>query len=210
MKKASGKSNIDIVKGYLQGERPFVQVGYTGGADKYIIRKEGETWADSSGKQWVHQDGVTKTVTPLMDMIREETNDKCKKCNREIRWGNKYDRKMFNKTGRCFDCLIEEETELRIKGQFKLYESKKLLENELSYLKDVKQKLRESKEYVKSEQKLTFVNSNGMVEEWSNQARQELEKSIKKDWVTCLKKITLAEAQLKKVTDEINRVLEPV
>jgi hypothetical protein len=53
MKRAQGKSNIDIIKGYVAGERPFLQVGYTGDADKYIIRKEGETWTDASGKQWI-------------------------------------------------------------------------------------------------------------------------------------------------------------
>jgi hypothetical protein len=28
MKKASGKSNLSIVRNYLNGERPFIQVGY--------------------------------------------------------------------------------------------------------------------------------------------------------------------------------------
>ena len=209
MKKASGKSNIDIVKNYLSGERPFIQVGYTGDVNKYIIRKEGETWSDSGGKNWIQTKSGPQTVTPLMDMIREETNDKCACCSREIRWGNKYDRKMFNKTTKCFDCLVEEETQLRIKGQYKLYETRKLLENELSYLKDIKQKLKESIEYLKSEKKITFVNSNGLVEEWTNDARVGLEKNVQKDWVLCLKKIESAETELKKVNDEINRVLEP-
>jgi hypothetical protein len=84
-----------------------------------------------------------------------------------------------------------------------------LLENELSYLNDVRQKLKESKEYMKTEQKITFMNSNGIVEEWSNDARLQLANSVQKDWVTCLKKIKSAEAELKKVNDEINRVLKP-
>jgi hypothetical protein len=210
MKKATGKSNIEIVKNYLSGTRPFVQVGYVGDSDKYIIRKEGETWADADGKQWIQKENGPQTVTPIMDIIREEINDKCTKCGKEIRWGSKQDRKMFHKTTKCLDCLVEEETQMRIDGTFKLYETKKLLENELSYLNDIKQKLRESKEYLKTEQKLTFVNSNGMVEEWDNVARQGLEKSIQKDWVTCLKKITVAEAELKKVNAELNKKLESV
>lgn len=209
MKKASGKSNIDIVRNYLSGERPFVQVGYTGDADKYIVRKEGETWTDSSGKNWIQTSSGPQTVTRVMDIIREETNDRCENCNREIRWGNKYDRKMFNRTKKCFDCLVEEETNMRLRGQFKLYETKKLIENELSYLKDIKQKLKESKEYLNSEasKTLTYVNSTGMVEEWSNEARKELQDNVQKDWVTCLKKIKAAEEELKKVNDEISRVL---
>ncbi len=116
---------------------------------------------------------------------------------------------MFYKTKKCFDCLIEEETQLRIKGQFKLYETKKLLENEISYLNDVRQKLKESKEYLASDasKTLTYVNSNGFVEEWDNVSRQELTESIEKDFKNCLKKIKSAEKELKKTNDAINKVL---
>lgn len=209
MKRAGGKRNIDIVKGYLDGERPFIQVGYVGDKDKYIIRKEGETWTDASGKNWIQTKTGPQAVTRVMDIIREEMNDKCTACNREIRWGTKQDRKMYYRTKKCLDCLALEETNLRAKGQFKLYETKKLLENELSYLADVKQKLRESKNYLESEDSrtMTWVNSTGMVEEWSNEARSDLQKHVQKDWVTCLKKIKSAEKELKKVNEEIDKVL---
>lgn len=210
MKRASGKSNIDIVKGYLDGERPFIQVGYTGDKDKYIIRKEGETWTDSSGKNWIQTSTGPQAVTRVMDIIREEMNDKCECCGREIRWGTKQDRKMYYRTKKCFDCLVDEETQLRIKGKFKLYETKKLLENELSYLNDIKQKLRQSKDYLESEDSktMTWVNSTGMVEEWSNEARDDLKKHVQKDWVTCLKKMKAAEKELKKINDEINKIVD--
>ena len=209
MKRASGKRNIDIVKGYLDGERPFIQVGYVGDKDKYIIRKEGETWTDASGKNWIQTKTGPQAVTRVMDIIREEMNDKCACCGREIRWGSKHDRKMYYKTKKCFDCLIEEETQLKIKGQYKLYETKKMLENELSYLKDIKQKLKESKDYLASEasKTMTYVNSTGLVEEWSNEARAELQKYVEKDWVACLKKMTAAEKELKKVNDSIDDLL---
>jgi hypothetical protein len=201
--------NTDIIKSYLAGERPYVKVGYTGDKDKYIIRKVGETWTDSAGKQWIEKESGPQTVTRVMDIIREEVNDKCTCCGMEIRWGKKRVYKMFYKTKKCFDCLIEEETQLRVKGQFKLYETKKLLENEISYLNDIRQKLKESKEYLASDasKTLTYVNSNGLVEEWDNVSRQELTESIEKDFKTCLKKIKLAEKELKKTNDTINKVL---
>lgn len=209
MKRAQGKSNIDIVKGYLDGERPFLQVGYTGD-DKYIIRQENETWTDSSGKQWIQTKSGPQAVTRVMDIVREEMNDKCECCKKEIRWGTRQDRKMFYRTKKCLDCIAKEETALRIKGQYKLYETKKLIENELSYLLDIKQKLRESKDYLESDDSktLTWANQTGMVEEWSNEARGELKKNIQKDWVTCLKKIKSAEKELKKVNEEINKIID--
>ena len=101
------------------------------------------------------------------------------------------------------------ETNLRINGKFKLYETKKLIENEISYLNDIRQKLKESKDYLASEDSktLTYANSNGMVEEWSNEARDDLIKKVNKDFVTCLKKIKSAQKELKKTDAEINKVL---
>jgi hypothetical protein len=207
MKRANGKSNIDIVRGYLNGERPFIQVGYSPESEKYVIRQVGEEWTDSSGTKWKQTESGPQTVTRVMDMVREALNDKCSCCGREIRWGNHLDKKMFYKTKKCYDCVVEEEHQLRIKGQFKLYETKKLIENELSYLNDVKGYLRDSKEYLKEHKVLTFVNSNGHVEEWSNESRQELMRNLKKDWVTCLRKIRDAEAELAKVNAEIAKAL---
>lgn len=202
------KKNIDIVQDYLNGERPFVKIGYTGDVDKYIIRKVGERWTDANGKEWEQKDYGPSAVTRVGDIIREEMAEKCTCCNREVKWGSKLDRKMYYKTKKCFDCLVEEETTLRLRGQYKLYENRKIIENELSYLEDVKKKLKESKEYLKNNKTISFVNSNGFLEEWSNEARGELMENIKKDFVTCLKKIKDAKKELEKVNIEINKVLE--
>lgn len=203
--------NSEIIQHYLDGTRPYIKVGYTSDKDKFIIRKIGERWVDGSGKEWEQKEYGPVAVTRVSDIIRAEMNEKCSCCKREIRWGSRHDRKMYFKTKKCFDCLVEEETQLRLKGKFKLYEAKKLLENELSYLNDIKQKVKESKEYLASDgsKKLTFVNSNGLVEEWDNNVRSELAASIEKDWKTCLKKIKEGEKELKKINNEINSVLTP-
>lgn len=203
------KKNIDIVRDYLNGERPYIKVGYTGEMDKYIIRKVGERWTDASGKEWEQKDYGPAAVTRVSDIIREETEQKCSCCQREIRWGSRQDRKMFFKTKKCLDCTVEEETQLRLKGKFKLYETKKILENELSYLGDIRAKLKESKEYLETHDKIEFPNGNGIMETWSNESRDELLEGVKKDFVTCLKKIKAAEKELKKVNDEISKVLAP-
>lgn len=195
--------NIDIVKSYVAGERPFVKVGYTGDINKYIIRKEGETWTDSSGKNWIHKNGVTKTVTRVMDIIREEINQKCTECKCEIRWGSRHDSKIHAKTGMCMDCLIKAETQLRVEGKYKAYEKKKMLSNELAHLKSLKKHIEDSKTYLEEHKVFTFVNSNGLVEEWDNEASDNVRKSLKKDFAKCLKEIRRVETELKVVTDEL-------
>jgi hypothetical protein len=136
-------------------------------------------------------------------MVREATLQKCSKCNREIRWGTKQDERMHAKTGMCFDCLIEEETTMRIKGKYKPYEKKKMLNNELSYLLEIKEYLTDSKRYLKEHNVFTYVNSNGLVEEWDNVARDDVLKNIKKDYTRCLKEIRRVKAELKMVEGEL-------
>jgi hypothetical protein len=55
-----GKSNIDIVKDYLAGERPFIQIGYSG--ESY--HKEGEIWVDNKGVQWKKENGKAVRLKP--------------------------------------------------------------------------------------------------------------------------------------------------
>lgn len=197
------RSNISIVQSYLNNERPFVKVGYTGDINKYIIRKEGETWTDANGKNWIHQNGVTKTVTRVMDIIREEINQKCTECKCEIRWGSRHDSKIHAKTGMCMDCLIKMETQLRVTGKYKAYEKKKMLENEKSQIEESLKYLTESKQYIKEHKVFTYVNSNGLTEEWSGHSIKNLMATIQKDLVKGRKELKRVITELNVVTDEL-------
>ena len=106
---------------------------------------------------------------------------------------------MHAKTGMCLECLTDYETQLRLKGVYKEYEQNKLLQNQLSYLKDIKQKLEEAKEYA-AKNTFTFVNSNGLVEEWDNVARGQLLKNLEVDYKACLKAVKDTEKEIKKLT----------
>lgn len=199
------KSNIEIVKDYLNGERPLTVVGYAAPAEqKHSV---GERWTDSRGREWEQKENGPVRVTKVIDIVRAEFDDRCSDCGCEIRWGSRHDRKFFNKTGKCFDCLIKEETDLRIKGQYVLYERKKILNNQRTYLLDIRAKLREAFDFTKEHKELTYVNSNGFVERWENNARDDLLKNIRKDFITCLKAIREVEDSLKKVEDEISTAL---
>lgn len=199
------KSNIEMVRDYLKGDRPITIVGYEEPAEqKHDV---GERWTDSSGREWEQKENGPTRVTKVIDIVRAEMDDRCSVCGCEIRWGSRHDRKFYNKTGKCFDCLIKEETDLRIKGQYKLYEHKKILENQRTYLLDIRSKLREAFDFTKEHKELTYVNSNGFVERWENDARDDLLKSLKKDFVACLKAIRNVETELKNAEAEIASVL---
>jgi hypothetical protein len=207
MKKAKNISNIQIVKNYLDGERPVLQVGYSGDEEDKKVRELGEIWTDSRDRTWRKTEYGRSSVTPVMDLINAENKKVCKCCKADIRWGSKQDEKIYNKTQMCFDCLIEYETNIRVKGKWKEYETKKVFENQLSYVIDVKQKIKDSLDYTKKTRVLTFVNSNGHVEEWEDNRRDELLKDLKKDHVKCLKTIKKIEAEIKKLDEALNECL---
>ena len=148
MKRATGKSNIDIVKDYVAGVRPFIQVGYEGNAKKY--RKEGEKWADTNGTEWQRFNGKNIRLTKTQgDIIREAIGDglNCKKCGLQYKWGSKHDVKFLRRTGLCSACLIDYETQLRILGIYEDYEQYHLASHELGFLKDAQEKIKETIAY---------------------------------------------------------------
>lgn len=186
------KSNIDIVKDYLSGTRPFIMVGYQ---PKAIRRKDGEEWVDVSGQRWVQRNGYKTKVNEQANMIREVSRRKCS-CGQDITFGNKLDEKFFAKTGKCYNCLIEEETRLRVLGVFPHYEKYKLLSNYLGFLEDMKQKILDSIKYFEAESDSLKIicNSEGFTEKFQGINTTELLTAAKKD----LEEITKAIAKVKK------------
>jgi len=167
MRKCSGKSNLDIVRSYLSGERPFVQVGYN--PDMAVERKEGEVWDDAQGSQWVFKNGYKQRLAKKSTISNQQ---RCKKCNADVRWGSHLDAKIWPKTGRCYDCNVEFETRLTIRGEFDKYEKFKVLNNKKSVLRDFLAKLDESIAYLepqikKSDDKQIYINEDGSHDAWS-------------------------------------------
>lgn len=204
MKHCANKSNLAIVRDYLNGERPFIQVGYRA-EDKYIIRKEGEEWTDINGKQWKEtKTGPVSINTPVLDMVRETY--KCTKCGKDT-WigGDRLDTKMVRKTGKCFDCLIEEETQLKISGLFHYYEKVKLTRNKLAYLVVFKNKLKEAYDYAKKEKKITYIHSSGEEEVWTNEGHAELLQNIRKDYKQCCKDIFYTEKEYANAVTDLEK-----
>ena len=202
MKYGKNTSNIEMVRKMQKGERPITTVGYAGEKNKFVIRKVGDKWTDLSGKEWAQTDSGPQTVNRVMDIVRAETNYKCSSCKSEIRWGTKQDEKIHSRTGMCLACLTDYETDLKLRNVYEEYEKNKLLTNQLSYLQDMKQKLGEAREYA-SKNVFTYVNSNGMVEEWSNNSRTELLNNLDSDYKICLKAIKDTEKEIKKLTKVI-------
>jgi hypothetical protein len=197
------KSNIEIVKGYLAGERPFVTVGYV---PPPVQRKDGDEWVDTQGLKWVQRHGYKTRVNEQADMIREASQTKCA-CGQNIRYGNRLDEKFFIKTGKCFDCVVKEETELRILGVYPHYENYKMLSNYLGFLEDVKQKIEDSIKYFETESGTLEVlcNGEGFIEKFKGMDVEGLLETARKDLeeiTSVIEKVTKDKEEAKKIYDD--------
>lgn len=198
MKRATNKSNIDIVKGYLSGERPFVQIGYTSDLEK---RKEGETWNDAQGKSWIYKNGRKRRINKSQKVDSDSVRLKCKDCNMDMKWGNYLDDKIFPKTGRCYDCNVKFETKLKSEGKFENYEKLKIFNNQKSFCLDLKSKLEETIKYLEvSSDDIVYLNEDGSKEVWKDTTREKVLSDAKNDYKECLSALERIELQLKSLS----------
>lgn len=188
--KYRGKSNIDIVRSYLEGSRPWVTVGYTG--VQYVKRAVGEHWTDNSGQEWEQKASGSQKVNRVANLIREAIGVQKCKCGQEIKYGGRADRIFFSKTGLCENCLIDYETKLRIVGVYPEYERYKVVSNEIGHLKEAKAKIEEIVEYfMHNDGDVTMLcNEEGFTERWKNTNKEQILEDASKDLKLCKKTIT--------------------
>ena len=70
----------------------------------------------------------------------------------------------------CFDCIIEMENKLRVNGTYNQYESKKITENKMAWLTDIRQQLIDYLETYSD--KLKFSEGE-FIETWSGGHKKE-------------------------------------
>jgi hypothetical protein len=181
MKRASGKSNLDIVKDYVDGNRPFVQVGYDPNLDN-AKRKEGEEWEDGQGRKWVWKNGSKRRVPKRASIVIEQ---RCKCCNMDVRWGSYLDDRTWPKSGLCYDCFVNEETRLKQLGIWDTFNKIRELKNVKSAILDYKNKFEEAKKWLDTNEgkPVEFFQEDGEVERWSgvgdtSQIRENLDKDL--------------------------------
>jgi hypothetical protein len=163
MKRANGMSNLDIVQNYVDGVRPFNQLGYDANLEN-STRKEGETWTDSSGKNWVKKNGFASRVS---NKGKISIDKRCNECNADTKYGNYLDDRVWPKTGLCYDCFVVNETKLKISGQWGAHNRLRELRNIKSMTLDMKLNFEEAKKFfVESNGEVNFMEEDGSNEAW--------------------------------------------
>ncbi len=102
----------------------------------------------------------------------------CPKCKKAMK--KKLDNKFWRLMNHCFDCQVDFENELRMKGEFDNWAQQKMLENQKAYLKDLEQSI---DDFEKTGGKKEWFNQVGVntpeleAEKWE-MGEKEFEKTI--------------------------------
>jgi len=191
--------NKESISQILNDEQPFIQMGYK---PTEVQRKVGERWTDVKGITWEQRKGYKARINVQVESIRDMLKQVCSICKKDVHLcGDRYDEKVFGKTGKCYDCMIDDHTKLRINGGIKEYEQKVVWSNQLSYLKDMKKHIEETLEVLskKSDTKTEIVHADGSITTWEADPLEVLLESAKSDLVKVNEGIEQLEEALSKL-----------
>jgi len=151
-----------------------IQTGYQKQSE---VHTEGDTW-EENGKQWTIKGGLKQTITKH-DKIRELITMplKCPSCEKSMK-STSLNKKMWGVHKKCFDCVVEMETQLRIEGKYEQYAKDLMNANKNAFVTDYEQAV---EEYANAKDD-TFMSEAGDIENWSaSKVNPEVIKALKEN-----------------------------
>ena len=153
-------------------DKTRVQAGYEKENRVYV---EGDIW-EENGKTWTIENGLKQTITKH-DKLRQiiVMPLKCPECKKAMKV-NDLNKKMWSIHNKCFDCVVEYETHLRITGKYEEYEKKLMNANKDSFVDDYEQAV----EAFANDKGETYMSEAGHAENWSKaEVNPEVIKALK-------------------------------
>jgi hypothetical protein len=146
-----------ITKDY--SAKTTTQIGYT---KVQAERKEGDVW-EEDGRKWTLKDGIKQSVTRF-DKLKKVLNLPlvCPSCGKAMK-NDTLNKKMWPIHGKCFDCVITMETELKRVGKFEEYARNLMNSGAKAYIKDLEDALLD----LVGETNDGFVTEAGDIEKWA-------------------------------------------
>ena len=153
------------------GDSTGTQIGYKKEIKEY---KEGDIWTEGR-KTWTIKNGIKQTVSKL-DKLKKEVFMplSCPCCGKIMK--KRLDKPNYRIHKKCFDCVIEFEHKLRIKGEYDNYRKKLISKNSLNIVDEMESYLLDAINTSNS----SFVSEDGVIERWIGGInKKEYTKSIK-------------------------------
>ena len=160
LKKEFKRKDVERMRNLIKGnsgDSTEIQVGYT---TKQEDHKEGDVWAEGR-KTWTIKNGIKQTVSKL-DTIKKEVFMplSCPNCGKIMK--KRLDKPNYKIHKKCFDCVIESEHKLRIRGEYDDYKKKLVTKNSLDIVDEMESYLLDAINASNS----SFVSEDGVIEKW--------------------------------------------
>ena len=160
LKKEFNKKDVNRARNLITGNADSsseIQIGYK---KKIIERKEGDVWTENK-KTWTIKNGIKQTISKL-DKIKKEVFMPlcCPECNKVMK--KRLDKPHYRIHKKCYDCVIDFEGKLRVKGTYDHYIKALKAKNSLELLDELESTLLDTIN-ISNE---GFVSEDGVVERW--------------------------------------------
>ena len=174
LKKEFKRKDVQRARNLINGKTGAstgTQVGYN---TKQEDHKEGDVWVEGR-KTWTIKNGIKQTVSKL-DVIKKEVFMplSCPCCNKIMK--KRLDKPNYKIHKKCFDCVIDFEHKLKIRGEYDDYIKKLKAKNSLDIVDEMESYLLDAINTSNS----GFVSEDGVVERWVGGVNKvELTKQVK-------------------------------
>ena len=160
LKKEFRKSDVNRARNLIMGKTGAstgIQIGYNKKTEDY---KEGDVWTENK-KTWTIKNGIKQTISKL-DKIKKEVFMPlcCTECNKVMK--KRLDKPHYRIHKKCYDCVIDFEGKLRVKGTYDHYIKALKAKNSLELLDELESTLLDTIN-ISNE---GFVSEDGVVERW--------------------------------------------
>ena len=168
------KTDVNRMRNLIQGKGTTStgnQIGYSKKTEDY---KEGDVWKENK-KTWTIKNGIKQTISKL-DAIKKEVFMPlcCPKCSKVMK--KRLDKPNYKIHKKCFDCVVDFEHKLRIKGEYGDYIKKLKAKNSLDIVDEMESYLLDAINTSNND----FVSEDGIVENWVGGINKvELTKQVK-------------------------------
>ncbi len=163
-----------------QGDRTTQGVGYN---KEDSFHEEGDVW-EEDGRTWTIKNGLKQNITKLDRAKKAHVTPLfCPNCKKIMK--KRFDKDYYNIHKKCFDCVVEFETKLRVQGKFEEYQKQ-------IYNSDIDGAINDFTNFM--EEKLTesnnsFITEQGDVEKWVGGVDEEKAREAMDITVEELKKL---------------------
>ena len=160
LKKEFKRKDVDRARNILTGKSGAsseTQVGYK---KKRVDYKEGDVWVENK-KTWTIKDGIKQTISK-MDKIKKEIFMPlcCPKCSKVMK--KRLDKPNYKIHKMCFNCVIDYEGKLRIRGEYEDYIKNLRLKNRLTEIDETENMFLE----LANQSNEGFISEHGELERW--------------------------------------------